>query len=325
MSNTLNRDRSIKPTDLRGILKYVPMFRNQIFVLALDGSLVAHENFQNVLLDIAVLRSLNIKVVLVHGISHQLEKLSKDKVIELSDSHGESKTDFETLELATEASAIVSLDLMQGLTRNKLSCALCNGVRSKEFGIIKGVDQLNTGAVDKLDEGLIFKLLDANTIPLFSPIALSREGKPLRINSDLLAAELASKLGASKLIFMTTKEGLKIDSQPLTNIAISDLESLLQKIPEKATDRLRSKIQYAIRAVNAGTPRAHILDGRLFGALLNETFDKVGIGTMIHSNEYQCIRRAVPADAHSIYNITQNAVRSERLRERSQESIEGRN
>ena len=322
MSNTLNRDRSIKPTDLRGILKYVPMFRNQIFVLALDGSLVAHENFQNVLLDIAVLRSLNIKVVLVHGISHQLEKLSKDKVIELSDSHGESKTDFETLELATEASAIVSLDLMQGLTRNKLSCALCNGVRSKEFGIIKGVNQLNTGAVDKIDDGLIFKLLDANTIPLFSPIALSREGKPLRINSDLLAAELASKLGASKLIFMTTKEGLKIDSQPLTNIAISDLESLLQKIPEKATDRLRSKIQYAIRAVNAGTPRAHILDGRLFGALLNETFDKVGIGTMIHSNEYQCIRRAVSADAHSIYNITQNAVRSERLRERSQESIE---
>ena len=54
MSNTLNRDQSIKPTDLRGILKYVPMFRNQIFVIAIDGSLVAHTNFQNVLLDIVV-------------------------------------------------------------------------------------------------------------------------------------------------------------------------------------------------------------------------------------------------------------------------------
>ena len=59
---------TIKPTDLRGILKYVPMFRDHVFVIALDGSLVAHENFENVLLDIAVLRSLNIKVVLVHGV-----------------------------------------------------------------------------------------------------------------------------------------------------------------------------------------------------------------------------------------------------------------
>ena len=62
-------------------------------------------------------------------------------------------------------------------------------------------------------------------------------------------------------------------------------------------------------------PRAHILDGRLFGALLNEIFDKVGIGTMVYSNDYQSIRRAVTADAHSIYNITQNGVRNESLRE----------
>lgn len=322
MNNSVNSDQSIKPTDLRGILKYVPMFQNQIFVLAIDGSLVAHENFQNVLLDIAVLRSLNIKVVLVHGIGHQLKTLSNDKRVDISDSHGVSKTDLSTLELATEASAIVSHDIMQGLTRNKLSCALCNGVRSKELGIIKGVDQLNTGAVDKLDDGLIHKLLDANTIPLFSPIAFSREGSPLRINSDSLAADLASKLRASKLIFLTTEESIKIDSEPLTSITVNELECLLQTLPEKSTHKLRSKIQYAVKTVNTGTPRAHILDGRLYGALLNETFDKVGIGTMVHSNEYQCIRRAVPTDAHSIYNITQNAVRSERLRERSQESIE---
>ena len=60
-------EHSIKPTDLRGILKYVPMFRDHVFVLAIDGSLVAHENFQNVLLDIAVLRSLNIKVDPIPG------------------------------------------------------------------------------------------------------------------------------------------------------------------------------------------------------------------------------------------------------------------
>ena len=312
----------VKPTDLRGILKYVPMFRDHVFVLALDGSLVAHENFQNVLLDIAVLRSLNIKVILVHGVGQQLKSLAKQKQTTISDPHGELKTDAVTLELATEAAAMVSLEVMQGLTRNGLRCATCNGVRSKEIGMVKGEDQLNSGAVDKLDDVLFNKLLDTDTIPVITPIAFSREGTPLRINSDLLASELASKLNASKLIYMTTQDGLQINDQPLTNLPVANLEGLLKSATEQIPERLLSKVEHSVKAIKAGTPRAHILDGRLFGALLNEIFDKVGIGTMVYSNDYQSIRRAVTADAHSIYNITQNGVRTESLRERSQESIE---
>jgi amino-acid N-acetyltransferase len=315
-------EHNVKPTDLRGILKYVPMFRDHVFVLALDGSLVAHENFQNVLLDIAVLRSLNIKVVLVHGVGQQLKALAKQKQTTISDPHGELKTDAVTLELATEAAAVVSLEVMQGLTRNGLRCATCNGVRSKEIGMVKGEDQLNSGAVDKLDDVLFNKLLDTDTIPVITPIAFSREGTPLRINSDLLASELASKLNASKLIYMTTQDGLQINDQPLTNLPVANLEGLLKSTTEQIPERLLSKVEHSVKAIKAGTPRAHILDGRLFGALLNEIFDKVGIGTMVYSNDYQSIRRAVTADAHSIYNITQNGVRTESLRERSQESIE---
>ena len=314
-------EHNIKPTDLRGILKYVPMFRDHVFVLAIDGSLVAHENFQNVLLDIAVLRSLNIKVVLVHGVGQQLEALAKQKETTISDPHGELETDAVTLELATEAAAMVSLEVMQGLTRNGLRCATCNGVRSKEIGIFKGEDQLSSGAVDKIDDVLFNKLLDADTIPVITPIAFNREGAPLRINSDLLASELASKLNASKLIYMTTQEGLQISGQSLTNLPVADLEGLIKTATKQMPERLLSKFKHAAKAINAGTPRAHILDGRVFGALLNEIFDKVGIGTMVYSNDYQSIRRAVTADAHSIYNITQNGVRSESLRERSQESI----
>ena len=314
-------EHNIKPTDLRGILKYVPMFRDHVFVLAIDGSLVAHENFQNVLLDIAVLRSLNIKVVLVHGVGQQIEALAKQKKTTISDPHGELETDAVTLELATEAAAMVSLEVMQGLTRNGLRCATCNGVRSKEIGILKGEDQLSSGAVDKIDDVLFNKLLDADTIPVITPIAFNREGAPLRINSDLLASELASKLNASKLIYMTTQEGLQISGQSLTNLPVADLEGLIKTATKQMPERLLSKFKHAAKAINAGTPRAHILDGRVFGALLNEIFDKVGIGTMVYSNDYQSIRRAVAADAHSIYNITQNGVRSESLRERSQESI----
>lgn len=320
---TLNSGEStIKPTDLRGILKYVPMFSEQVFVIALDGSLVAHENFENVLLDIAVLRSLNIKVVLVHGIGQQLNILARDRKLVISDAHGEGATDLQTLQLATETSALVSLNIMQGLTRNGLRCATCNGVRSTEVGIVKGRDQLSSGKVDKLDITLFHRLLDAHTIPVVTPIAFNREGLPLRINSDLLAGALASQLNATKLIYMTTQDGLVLDGQALTNLPVAELESIIQSQPNSIPERLLSKVKHAVKAIHAGTPRAHILDGRLFGALLNEIFDKVGIGTMVYSNEYQSIRRATLTDAYSIYNITQNGVRSETLRDRSQESIE---
>ncbi|KRP37897.1 MAG: N-acetylglutamate synthase [Opitutaceae bacterium BACL24 MAG-120322-bin51] len=313
---------TIKPTDLRGILKYVPMFRDHVFVIALDGSLVAHENFQNVLLDIAVLRSLNIKVVLVHGVGQQLNALAALRQIPITTAHGEGKTDAQTLDLATEVSALVSLSIMQGLTRNGLRCALSNGVRSKEIGIIKGEDQLFSGRVDKLDTALFNSLLEANTIPIVTPIAFNREGTSLRINSDLLAAELASQLNASKLIYLTTRDGLMVDGQPLTNLPVADLSALLKDEQSGISVRLHGKAQHAVKAIGAGVPRAHILDGRLFGALLNEIFDKVGIGTMVYSNVYQSIRRAVKVDAYSIYNITQNGVRSETLLDRSQVEIE---
>lgn len=315
---------SVKPTDLRGILKYVPMFREQIFIIALDGSVVAHEMFPNVLLDIAVLRSLNINIVLVHGIGHQLRDLGESRKVPISDAHGEGITDTATMQLAIEATASVNLQIVQGLTRNQLRCAATNAVRSKEIGILRGINQLLSGDVDKLDIKMIRQLLAGDTLPVVAPIAFDRDGNSLRINSDLLAAELASKLEASKLIYLTTQDGLKIEGRPLANIPVAELSALLEDPATAAAipERLRSKCVHAVRAVHSGTPRAHILDARIFGALLNEIFDKVGIGTMVYSNDYQSIRPAIPADAYAIFNITRNGVRTETLRARSREYID---
>ena len=71
----------MKPTDLRGILQYIPQFREKTFVLAMDGAIVTDENFATLLLDVAVLRSLNIRVVLVHGASAQIKALADEQKI----------------------------------------------------------------------------------------------------------------------------------------------------------------------------------------------------------------------------------------------------
>ena len=322
MANISANSSNIKPTDLRGILKYVPMFRDEVFVVAMDGSLIAHVDFENVLLDIAVLRSLHIRVVIVHGIGQQLTELADARSVPITNPHGEALTDKTTLDLAVETSALVNQSIMQGLTKIDLRCVQCNGIRAKEAGVVSGIDQQHTGVVDKIDLPLFKNLLDGGTIPVVTPIASDRNGESLRLNSDQLAAQLAEALKASKLIYLNAHDGLQLDGKPLKNISLDALNAYMESESDAIPDRLKSKLSNAAKTVHSGTPRAHILDGRQFGALLNEVFDKVGIGTMIYRNEYQSIRPARLEDAYSIFNITRNAVRSENLKARSQEMIE---
>jgi amino-acid N-acetyltransferase len=313
---------ALKPSDLRGILRYVPQFRDHVFVIGLDGSIVDDENFPNVLTDIAVLRSLHIRVVLVHGIGRQIKRLSEQKQIPISDAYGSGPTDPATLRLAIEASALVDHHILEGLTQAGLKCAFTNAVRAVPVGIVKGVDQHFSGKVEKIDVELFRQLLNLDIVPVVSPIAFDRDGHSLRINSDHLACEIALRLAASKLIFLTPHQGLLVGGRVEANIPLEELARVLEKNVEKIDERMRSKALYAARALESGTPRAHILDGRVFGGLLTEIFDKVGVGTMIHANEYQQIRHARKKDAQAIYNITRTGIKSEQLRQRTREQIE---
>lgn len=323
MPNCATNERQIKPADLRGILKYVPMFRDHIFVLAMDGSIIEHENFANTITDIAVLRSLNIKVVLVHGIGEQLRQLAEQRGITPSNVYGEGVTNADTLALARETTGLVSQTIIEALTHAGLKTAVTNTVRATEVGVIRGTDQQFTGKVDKLDTTVLKILLEQDIVPLLTPILCDREGHSLRINSDLLAAETAIALGASKLIFLTTSPGLVIDGNVKVNIPLGELTAFFrEKRSHSIAERLRSKAQHAIRALENGVARAHILDGRVTGGLLTEIFDKVGLGTMIHANDYEQIRPARKKDAQAIYNITKQGVRNETLVQRTRTHIE---
>ncbi len=315
-------DISIKPTDLRGILKYVPQFRNHIFVIALDGSIVADENFPNVITDIAVLRSLNIKIVLVHGIGYQLRWLSEERSVEVSDLYGSGTTDEKTLKLATEACAVVNHKMGEALTHASIRYATTNAVRASDVGILRGIDYGASGKVDKLDLDLFNTLLEKDITPLLTPIVFDRDGRSLRVNSDQLAAEVAVQLRASKLIYLTPFEGLIIDGNAVQNIPVEELRTLIESKKSSIDPRLLSKARFAIHALDEDVPRAHILDGRVFGGLLTEIFDKVGLGTMIHANEYQRIRPARKKDVQAIYNITRTGARTDALRPKTRQAIE---
>ena len=313
---------TIKPTDLRGILKYVPRFQGQIFIIAIDGSIVADENFSNLLVDIAVLRSLGIKVVLVHGISKQLQELAELRNVTISNADGTGATDPATLDIAVRASSRISHQILEGLTQNALKAVITNAVRAVPVGIIKGIDQQLTGRVDRIDKELLNELIAQQVVPLVSPLAFGPDGKSLRVNSDLLAAELAEALHATKIIFLTPNAGLEIDGQVRREISVDQLRTLLHEHPEKLNEASRSKAAHAVKAIETGTPRVHVVDGRVFDGLLNEIFSNEGVGSLIYGNDYQQIRKATRRDVRLIYNLTRRAVKREELLHRTQDGIQ---
>jgi amino-acid N-acetyltransferase len=312
----------IKPTDLRGILKYVPRFQGQTFVIAADGIIVADENFPNILTDIAVLRSLGIKIIIVHGIGHQIEELAKTRKIPITDVSGTGAADAATLDLAIRASSRVTHLVIEGLTQNGLKAALTNAIRAVPIGIIKGVDHQFTGRVDRVDKEFLTHLIESQVVPVLNPIGFDRDGRPLRINSDLLAAELAEALHATKIIYLTPNEGLEINGKLQHQVSAATLRTVLANKPESINESMRTTAVHAVKAIETGTPRIHLIDGRLLDGLLNEIFSNEGVGTLIHGNEYQQIRQATKRDVRAIYNLTRQAVKREELLYRTQAAIE---
>lgn len=314
--------RELNPADLRGILKYVPQWRNHTFVIALDGAVLDDENFNNIMLELAVLRNLSIRVILVYGIGDPLMEAARNRGIELSDARGYGKTDLPTRELATEVAASVGHRIVKGLTQQGLKYAWTNAVRATERGIIQGVDLQYTGKVEKIDTNCLERLMEQELIPVLSPICFTRDAMELRLNSDLLASELAIALKASKLIFLMPYPGLTYRGEFRLNASVQEVRKLLDEDPECIDVPVRSKADYAVKTIEGGTPRAHIIDSQIHDGLLMEIFSKVGIGSMIHSNPYAQIRPARRKDAGAIFNLTKSAVKDESLRGRSRTSIE---
>ena len=309
-------------SDLREILQYVPRFRERIFVIAVDGTVAASENFPNVLLDIAVLRSLSVRVVLVHGASYQIEQLANKRGIRTTNSDGTGITDESTLELAIDAGIRLTNRIMEGLSTVDLRAAYANAIIAHPAGILGGTDQLLTGRVERVDNHALELLLKEGIIPVIPPLGFDGEGRTYRVNSDGIALEVAEALHAAKIIFLGADDVIG-GTHPLPRqLSIDDSEELIKKLrASNGPSGLISKIECASRACRGGVPRAHLLDGRINEALLTEIFSHDGAGTMIYSNEYEQIRRIYKKDVRSIMTLIRQSVEDEEIARRTRADI----
>jgi amino-acid N-acetyltransferase len=312
----------MKPTDLRGILQYIPQFREKTFILSVDGAIVTDENFATLLVDVAVLRSLNIRVVLVHGASAQIKALADDQKISASNLDGSGITDPATLQIALTAANRLTHEILEGLSANDLRAASTNVIIAHPAGIIQGVDHQFTGKVERVDTELLQTLLNQGIIPVIPPLGFDGDGRTYRLNSDAVAVAVAEALKAIKLIFITTQDGILVQGRVIRQMPVADLESVLALQKNDITPEQVSKAVHAVAACKADVPRVHIINGRVDEGLLAEVFSNEGIGTLIYANDYQQIRRAMKKDVRAIQLLTKTAVESDELVKRTRAMIE---
>lgn len=303
-------------SDLREILQYVPRFRERVFVVAIDGEVAASDNFPNILIDLAVLRSLSVKVVIVHGASHQILQIAKERKIEISNSDGTGITDDRTLDISINAAIRLTNQIMEGLSAVDLRAAYINAIIAHPAGILGGLDYQYTGRVERVDAKALRLLLDEGIVPVIPPLGFDGEGRTYRVNSDAAAVEVAEELSAAKIIYLAPgPSGLA------RQLSVPETQEILKKRPAELAPGVASKLACAARACVQGVPRVHILDGGVNEALLTEIFSHEGFGTMIYSNEYQQIRRIFKKDVRAVMSLIRQSVRSEELVRRTRAEI----
>jgi amino-acid N-acetyltransferase len=313
----------LRLTDLREILRYIPQFRDRTFVIALDGAVVADDNFANLLLDITLLRSLRIGVALVHGAGLQVRQLAAREGVRLTNSDGTGITDATTLQIGITAAHRVTHQLLQGLADNDLRGATGNFIVAHPAGILGGVDHQWTGKVERVDTAMLRGLLAQEVIPIIPPLGFDGEGRTFRLNSDAVAVEIAKAVDATKLIYLSAHKPPKQEGRTLRTLTTDEAAAVLKKNkadihPAEAF----SKLENAVKASKAGVPRVHIIDGTMPEGLLTEVFSNEGVGTLVHANEYQSIRKAKKGDVRAIYGLIQRGVEADELVKRTRAEVE---
>ena len=312
----------MKFEDLRGILQYVPQFKDSIFVVALDGAVMRLPNFGGLLQDIAVLQSLSIKVVLVFGARQQIQELAALRGVTLSNDDGMGRTDQSTLDVSADAISRSTSELVADLTAQELRVAVPNALAVHPAGVIDGVDLEFTGRVERVDARTLMAMLKEDVIPVLPPLGYDGRGVTLRLNSDEVAVDVALELDAAKIIFVAESGLMDASHNRIAQLGIVEAREMSKR--KDMDPSLLSKLRYGALAGAEGVPRVHIVDGTQDEALLSEVFSNEGVGTMIHADDYQQIRKAIPSDVPTLLSLMRQSVEDAALAPRTKEQMQKR-
>ncbi len=314
-------EQKVRFGELRAILRYVRLFRGERFVVAVDGAVLDLDGLTDLLLDLAVLQSLNIDVVLVHGAGQQTRRLAESRNQALTSSDGTGITDTTTLRTSIEAITRISNQLLEQATMSNIRAAMANVLVAHPAGIVKGVDQQLTGVIDRVDTECLEAFLREGLLPVISPLGYDRQGQTLRLNSDSVATEVALALGAAKILFVTKTPVCNEDGVRVRQLSVEQARRRSSDVDTTLAPLVVSKLKQAARACTEGVSRVHLVHGGERDALLAELFSNEGTGTMVYADAYQEIRSATLADVPSMVAMMHQSMNDEDLLPRTTEDV----
>lgn len=284
---------------LKGALRYVRAYRDHIFVIKLGGELLEKADVRSrIAAQLALISSLGVRVVVVHGGGPQVSALSARLGIEPQIIAGRRITCEKTLEVVKMSIAgQLNTTLVATLRAEGVPVVGMTGVDAglvtarkrppiemiDDAGNPQTVDFGHVGDITRVDPRALLTLLGAGFVPVVGSLAGDDSGAVYNINADTLAEGLAVALQAQKLIFLTSAPGVLRDARdPATLVTFADPDDLSVLMQSGAIlGGMRPKVEACIRAATSGVERTHILDGRAADGLLYEVFTGVGCGTMI--------------------------------------------
>lgn len=315
---------------------YINAHRGRVFVVQIEGDAVEDPGFAGVVHDFALLESLGVRLVLVHGARPQIERRLTSRGLAPHRVGGRRVTPPEALEAVVEATGSVRVEiearLSMGLPNSpmagaKLRVAGGNFVTARPIGVRDGVDFQHTGEVRRVDVSAIRNRLDSDAIVLISPIGYSPTGEVFSLRAEEVATAVAVELRAAKLIFLVEGSGLAVADGvtrgQLTLEEAKTLHSLRRQDRAGAHgDDAGDLLAHAIHACRHGVARSHVLERRVDGALLLELFSRDGVGAMISADAYETTRRASIDHVGGVLALIQPLEEQGKLVRRSREKLE---
>ncbi len=308
---------------------YINAHRGKTFVIMLGGETLAQPQFENIIHDIALLNSLGVRLVLVHGARPQIDELCQQKNINpkfhlgkrITDSHMLTTVQQAVGQLRSQIEAMLSTGMsnspMHGADIRVLGG---NFVMAKPLGVIDGVDFANTGEVRKIDSTAIEKVLSNNAMVLLNCLGYSRTGETFNLPVEDVATQTAIALQADKLILFGEENCITDKAGELLKEAItSDIPSILNTQLNKEQ---RAQLSCAKKAIDGGVKRCQLIPHALDGALLSELFTLDGSGTLISQSQQEQLRSARMEDVVGILELLKPQEDKGILVRRSREVLE---
>ncbi|MCC7410378.1 MAG: amino-acid N-acetyltransferase [Gammaproteobacteria bacterium] len=291
---------------------YIHAHRSRTFVIVFGGEALLDAAFEHLIHDLALLVSLGIRLVVVHGARPQVETRLRARGIELRYVDGLRVTDTAAMECVKDAVGTVRVEiealLSMGLANSPMAGARIrvttgNFITARPLGIRNGTDFRHTGVVRRVDTETINAQLDAGGLVLVPPLGYSPTGEIFNLNAEEVGTAVAAELHAAKLIFLLEGQRLlDTDGDLVREIIGTDLPGLLAAL-RAAGDPLAWVLQLADQACRNGVRRVHLLDRQSDGALIRELFTRDGAGTLVSASPFDDMRSATIDDAAGILEI----------------------